>query len=115
MPRGKKASAWERCVSDLLDRNCQFRLCKRSRTPIIQIRQLKGGEVVDQFSSKVWRHDDDEHVEAAWAACIASDKLGRWQAAQQQVEAGAITWADLADMVLENLRARVRLYGWQLP
>ena len=115
MPRGRRAGAWERYTADLLDRGCRFRLAKRSGTKIIQVHEIVNGERVGRLSTKVWRHDDDEHVEAAWAACISADKAGRWQAAQQQVEAGAITWADLADMVLENLRARVRLYGWQLP
>ena len=111
MPRGKKTSAWDRCVADLLDRGCRFRLRRKTHSSVIYIRETVNGVRVRQFSSKIWHHDDEDQVEAAWACCIESDKLGRWVGAQQQVEAGAITWVDLADMVLDNLRARVAREG----
>ena len=67
MPKGKKQGTWERCTADLMNRGCRFRLYKRSRTPIIQIREVKDGQIVDQFSSQVWRYDDDEQIHQAFS------------------------------------------------
>ncbi|MGB0873623.1 MAG: hypothetical protein ACPGSE_00070 [Synechococcus sp.] len=55
--------------------------------------------------------DSEQDIEAAWMACVQADKTGTWDQVAQKQAAAALTWADLADKVLVNLKARVPREG----
>lgn len=108
MPRGRtRQSAWDRCVADLAARRNRYRMVQRSRSPWIYVREYDAGQVLRTFSSAVYRHDDDDDVEACYQRCLLSHSVGRWQDPAGPQVAESIDWPRFAQRVLEDVRQRI--------
>ena len=104
-------SLWEFWVNQLRHSHSRFRMVKRPGKTFIFIREMKGGKVLREFSSKAFRPQLDEHIEACGKLCLEASRAGVWPEQQEPIAAGKIAWADLAALTLVNLRERVARVG----
>ena len=132
MARGavKKIGTWDRLVADLRARQSQFRMSVQSNSPWIQIREIKDGKRIRNFSSLCYAVASDAHIEQCYQACLKASAAGQWelgtpeerkwkQAAAQAdrwgeaaaVASGGLTWAGLAAKVLADVEARIPRKG----
>lgn len=108
MPRGAaaKKSAWELASELLKVEGCSYRMRKLSQTSIIQIREVREGKVVRQFSSRVYLASNDEHILNLAQVCLRSGKLGYWTGDTDPNTKG-LGWAELARVSAENINGRI--------
>ena len=86
-------------------------MVKRSGKPFIFIRETVDGKTVRTFSSGVFRSDLDEHIEACGQECLEAHNRGTWSRSTQRHVDQSVEWKELAEMTLENLRARIAREG----
>lgn len=112
MARGTSSfRTWDVEVATLQKQKTSFRICKRKGNDVIRIRQIEGTKVVREFSSGVWRVDDDDDIRAAARTCLESHHAGRWVGQKPQLKGAPLTWELMATRALDNLRARVAREG----
>ena len=117
MAKGKTVfGLWDLAVSDLRLKKSDFRMRRTGKSPWIYIREYRGGKFHKEFSSTRFLVDRDEDIQACWDLCLEAHKKGRWprqktgKAGQNQKKA-QVSWQELAEAVLENLRSRIAREG----
>ena len=109
MAKGSQSlNTWDHWVYRLRVINCRFRIAKKERKPFILIREYQGKNRLREFSSGVWRPENDADIEAAAKACLAAHKAGEWPERSKPTE---LNWPGLAEKTLWNLRERVPRQG----
>ncbi len=108
MPRGAaaKKSAWDASTELLKVERCSYRMRKLNKTSIIQIREVREGKVVRQFSSRVYLANNDEHILNLAQVCLRSAKLGYWTGETDPNTKG-LSWAKLAKVSAESINGRI--------
>ena len=104
-------SRWDYWVGQLRTTKSRFRMVKREGKPYIFIREIYEGKVIRTFSSNIFRADLDEHIEICGKECLKAHERGQWVATKRKDVATGLTWQQLADTTLENLRARIAREG----
>ena len=94
----------------------RFRMVKRNDTSFIHIREIESGKVVRQFSSGIYRPENDEDIAACAAQCIAASQgkgngNGWGSTSKPTAHQIVLTWELLADSALANLQARIARIG----
>ena len=94
----------------------RFRICKRPNKSFIEIREIENGKVVRQFSSGIYRPENDEDIAACAAQCIAASQgkgngNGWGSTSKPTAHQIVLTWELLADSALANLQARIARIG----
>lgn len=108
MPRGAaaKKSAWDAATELLKEKRCCYRMRKLSKTSIIQIREVREGKVIRQFSSRVYLASNDEHIRNLAQICLESEKLGQWTG-DADPSARGLSWALLARASADSINKRI--------
>ena len=108
MAKGKSAiSAWDHWGAVLKVKQTRFRIVKRNDTSFIHIREIENGKVVRQFSSGIYRPENDEDIAACAAQCIAASqgKGNGWgSTSKPTAHQIVLTWDLLADSALANVQ-----------
>lgn len=105
-------STWDHWVNRLRLAKCRFRIHKRKGKPFIFIKEMVDGKVAREFSSGIYEHKFEDHIEMCAKECLAAGKRGRWTlAAKRSSGLEGLTWPLVASNCLENLRARVARHG----
>ena len=101
-------SEWEKWQRRLAEERCRFRMVKRNKTPFIQIREFIDGKVVNEFSSKHFRHESDEDIARCAEKCLEAHRKG-WANAVGPVAAKGKghTWITLMDAFWAQYSERV--------
>ena len=79
---------------------------KLSKTSIIQIREVREGKVIRQFSSRVYLASNDEHIRNLAQICLESEKLGQWTG-DADPSARGLSWALLARASADSINKRI--------
>lgn len=112
MARGRsRISTWQRCVEDLATRRNRFRLCRRSRSPWIQVREYEGSAVIRQFSSETFRIDSERDIEVLYRMCLEAHDKGAWPDISDTDQQQGLTWPMLAQQVTADVRKRLARYS----
>lgn len=107
----QKRSTWDRCVEELQEIKSCYRIRKVSRTEIIQIKEVRGGKTIRQFSSQGYRHTLEEDILAATELCKRAHRAGHWDKSVGGAVAEVKTWAELAGAVKEDVTKRIAREG----
>ena len=107
----QKRSTWDRCVEELQEMKSRYRIRKVPRSEIIQIKELRDGKTVRQFSSYGYRHTCEDDVVAATELCKRAHKAGHWDKSVGGSVSETKTWGELAAAVERDVNKRIAREG----
>ena len=92
----QKRSTWDRCVDELQEMKSSYRIRKVARSEFIQIKKVRDGKTVRQWSTQAYKHTIEADIERVTELCKRAHKAGHWDGAIGGGVAEVKTWVELA-------------------